>query len=63
MKKFFQISAWFLMTLLIVSLICAMLNEPNTLVAIAGFVIAVVWIAASVKTKCFTHMPFHRIPK
>lgn len=63
MKKFFQISAWFLITLLIVSLICAMLNEPNTIVAIAGFIIEVVWIVVSVKTKCFTHMPFHRMQK
>lgn len=51
------------MTLLIISLICACLNEPNTIVAIVGFIFAVVWIVVSVKTKCFTHMPFHKIPK
>lgn len=63
MKRFVQISAWVLMTLLIISLICACLNEPNTIVAIVGFIFAVVWIVVSVKTKCFTHMPFHRIQK
>lgn len=63
MKKLFQISTWFLMTLLIISLICTCLNEPSTLLAIVGFIFAVAWIAVSVKTKCFTHMPFHRIQK
>ena len=63
MKRFVQISAWVLVTLLIVSLICTCLNEPNTLTAIVGFILSVAWIAVSVKTKCFTHMPFHKIPK
>lgn len=61
MRKFIQISAWVLVTIFIISLICACLNAPNTLLAVGGFIMAVVWIVLSIKTKCFTHMPFRRL--
>lgn len=63
MKRFVQISMWVLSTILVVSLICTCLNEPNTLMAIVGFILAIAWITVSIKTKCFTYMPFNRIQK
>lgn len=48
------IMAWILLTILIWSLCAALLTASDGVENITGFCIALIWIVASLETKCLT---------
>lgn len=63
MSKFLKISLWFLLTMFVLAIGFHLLNYPNTLLVVLGFVVIVLWISISYKTKLFTKNPFKKSKK
>lgn len=48
------VAIWFIITMVVVTLICHMMTLPNTFANITGMTIAVLYSWLSIETECFT---------
>lgn len=54
MKRGVILCIWGLVALPIWTLVCKLVNQPDTLLMYFGFILAILFIAVSIRTKCFT---------
>ena len=51
------VAIWFIITMVVVTLVCHMMTLPNTFANITGMTIAVLYSWLSIETECFDRQP------
>lgn len=57
--KFIRFVIWFVVTLVITTMICNWLTAANDILVLIGIISALVYLVITVKTKCFLNFKFN----